>query len=56
VTDAKFKADLDEVKSLGGDNKNTPSARTSDQTQMALFWMEKLAAKVEPHRANGRDR
>ena len=45
VTDAKFKADLDEVKSLGGDNKTTPSARTSDQSQIALFWMESSPLK-----------
>ena len=29
VTDAKFKADLDEVKELGGDGKTTPSTRTA---------------------------
>jgi hypothetical protein len=45
VTDAKFKADLDEVKSLGGDNKTTPSARTSDQSQIALFWFESSPLK-----------
>jgi hypothetical protein len=45
VTDAKFQADLDEVKSLGGDNKTTPSARTSDQSQIALFWLESSPLK-----------
>ena len=45
VTDAKFKADLDEVKSLGGDGKTTPSARTPDQTQIALFWWESSPLK-----------
>ena len=45
VTDPKFKADLDEVKSLGGDGKTTPSARTPDQTQIALFWWESSPLK-----------
>ena len=45
VTDAKFKADLDEVKKLGGDGKTTPSARTDDQTQIALFWLESSPLK-----------
>jgi hypothetical protein len=45
ITDAKFKADLDEVKSLGGDVKTTPSARTPDQTQIALFWLESSPLK-----------
>jgi hypothetical protein len=45
VTDSKFKADLDEVKSLGGDGKTTPSARTPDQTQIALFWWESSPLK-----------
>jgi hypothetical protein len=45
ITDAKFKTDLDEVKSLGGDAKTTPSARTPDQTQIALFWLESSPLK-----------
>src|SRR6476646_5080836 len=45
VTDAKFKTDLDEVKKLGGDGKTTPSARTDDQTQIALFWLESSPLK-----------
>jgi hypothetical protein len=45
VTDAKFKADMDEVKALGGDGKTTPSARTEDQTQIALFWLESSPLK-----------
>ena len=45
VTDAKFTADVDEVKKLGGDGKNTPSARTNDQTQIALFWLESSPLK-----------
>jgi hypothetical protein len=45
VTDAKFADDLKEVKSLGGDGTTTPSARTPDQTQMALYWWESSPLK-----------
>ena len=45
VTDAKFKADLDEVRRLGGDGKTTPSARTGDQSEIALFWLESSPLK-----------
>jgi hypothetical protein len=45
ITDAKFKTDLDEVKSLGGDGKTTSSTRTPDQTQIALFWLESSPLK-----------
>jgi len=45
VTDAKARADIDEVKKLGGDGKTTPSARTEDQTQIALFWWESSPLK-----------
>jgi hypothetical protein len=40
VADAAFKKDLEEIKSLGGDGDKTPSARSPDQTQIALFWWE----------------
>jgi hypothetical protein len=40
VRSAKYTADYDEIKVLGGDNINTPSARTADQTQIGLFWIE----------------
>ncbi len=40
VTSKKYAEDYDEVKSLGGDGVTTPSARTSEQTQIALFWVE----------------
>jgi len=40
VTGRKYAADLNEVKALGGDGVTTPSARTPDQTQVALFWVE----------------
>ena len=35
-----YTLDFEEVKALGGDGVNTPSARTADQTQIALFWLE----------------
>ena len=40
VTDKRYTADFKEVKRLGGDGDATPSARTADQTQIALFWVE----------------
>jgi len=40
VTRKKYTADFNEVKSLGGDGITTPSARTADQTEIALFWWE----------------
>ena len=40
VTDKRYTADFNEVKRLGGDGVTTPSARTADQTQIALFWVE----------------
>jgi hypothetical protein len=40
VTSRKYAADLNEVKALGGDGVTTPSARTSEETQIALFWVE----------------
>jgi PAP2 superfamily len=45
VTDKAFTTDLDEVKSLGSDGAKTPSARTADQTQIALFWLESSPLK-----------
>jgi hypothetical protein len=40
VTDAAYTADFDEVKHLGGDGITTPSDRTAEQTEIALFWVE----------------
>jgi len=34
-----YARDLNEVKNLGGDGVTTPSARTPDQTEIALFWV-----------------
>jgi hypothetical protein len=36
----KYAADYNEVKLFGGDGITTPNARTPDQTQIGLFWIE----------------
>ena len=36
----KYAADFDDVKRLGGDGIITPSERTADDTEKALFWVE----------------
>jgi hypothetical protein len=36
----RYLADFNEVKALGGDGVITPSARTAEQTEIALFWLE----------------
>jgi hypothetical protein len=36
----KYAADYNEIKLIGGDNITTPSARTPDQTEIGLFWIE----------------
>jgi hypothetical protein len=45
VNRKKYTADFDEVKALGGDDVTTPSARTADQTEIALFWWESSPLK-----------
>jgi hypothetical protein len=40
VTGSRYATDLAEVKRLGGDGTTTPSARTAEQTEVALFWVE----------------
>ena len=40
VTDRRYTADFNEIKRLGSDGVSAPSARTPDQTQIALFWIE----------------
>jgi hypothetical protein len=40
VTSNAYTADFNEVKRLGGDDITTPSARTGQQTEIALFWVE----------------
>ena len=36
----RYAADYNEIKLLGGDDITTPSARTADQTEIGLFWIE----------------
>jgi hypothetical protein len=45
VSQKKYTEDFDEVKSLGGDGITTPSARTADQTEIALYWWESSPLK-----------
>jgi hypothetical protein len=40
IRSKKYAADFNEVKAFGGDGVTTPSARTPDQTQFGLFWIE----------------
>jgi hypothetical protein len=40
VGSKKYAADFNEVKSLGGDGVTTASARTAEQTEIGLFWIE----------------
>jgi hypothetical protein len=40
LTSRKYTDDFNEVKRLGGDGIGTPSERTPEQTQIALFWVE----------------
>ena len=40
VTSSDYTADFEEVKRLGGDDITTPSERTGEQTEIALFWVE----------------
>jgi hypothetical protein len=45
VSRKKYTDDFNEVKSLGGDDITTPSARTADQTEIALYWWESSPLK-----------
>jgi hypothetical protein len=45
VRSKKYAADFNEVKSLGGDGITTPSLRTPDQTEIALYWWESSPLK-----------
>jgi PAP2 superfamily len=45
MKDLHYTADFNEVKSFGGDGKATRSARTVDQTEIALFWYESSPLK-----------
>ena len=45
VEKKKYTEDFNEVKTFGGDDIITPSARTPDQTEIALFWLESSPLK-----------
>ena len=45
VDSKKYTADFNEVKSLGGDGVTTPSARSADESEIALFWWESSPLK-----------
>jgi hypothetical protein len=45
LSDKTYTTDFNEVKSLGGDGLTTPSARTADQREIALFWRESSPLK-----------
>ena len=36
----RYAADVNEIQRLGGDGVTTPSIRTADQTEIALFWVD----------------
>ena len=40
INSNRYAEDYNEVRRLGGDGVNTPSARTREQTEIALFWLE----------------
>ena len=40
LTSHRYAADVNEIQRLGGDDVTTPSDRTDEQTQIALFWVE----------------
>jgi hypothetical protein len=40
VDSKKYAEDFNEIKDLGGDDVTTPSARTPEETEIALFWLE----------------
>jgi hypothetical protein len=40
IRSKKYTADFNEVKAFGADGDTTPTARTPEQTQIGLFWLE----------------
>jgi hypothetical protein len=40
LTSSRYARDVNEIQRLGGDDVTTPSDRTADQTEIALFWVE----------------
>ena len=40
INSRRYTEDYNEIKALGRDGVGTPNARTAEQTQIALFWLE----------------
>ena len=40
LSSKRYEEDFNEVKALGGDGVTTPTVRTSQQTEIGLFWLE----------------
>lgn len=40
LTSGRYARDLNEIKALGGDGVTTPTRRSAEQTEIALFWLE----------------
>jgi hypothetical protein len=60
ISSKKYADDFNEVKAFGGDGVTTPSARTAEQTEIGLFWIEssplawnRLARSVSASRGLG---
>ena len=49
IDSKRYTRDYNEIKALGGDGITTPNARTADQTEIALFWLESSPPGMEPH-------
>ena len=45
MTTKKYTDEFNEVKAFGGDDVITPSARTPEQTEIALYWLESSPLK-----------
>jgi hypothetical protein len=45
VKTKKYAGEFNEVKAFGGDDVTTPSARTPEQTEIALYWVENSPLK-----------
>ena len=45
VDTKKYAGEFNEVKAFGGDDVTTPSARTPEQTEIALYWVENSPLK-----------
>jgi PAP2 superfamily len=45
LTEPRYTADFNEIKRLGGNGSTTPTSRTADQTEIALFWYESSPLK-----------